>query len=159
MQKLEIIGNIGADAVVQPYNGQEFVSFRVADTQKVRVNGQETEQTTWIDVTLNGNGGGLFKYLKRGQKVFVSGRPAYRIFDSAKYRCKMVGIQLFANQIELCGASNGDVVPNQLADKDGVAYEVKKCYWAAESGGKELFDGEMKKYVADENGFILPAES
>lgn len=158
MQKLEIIGNIGADAVVKPYNGQEFVSFRVADTQKIKINGQESEQTTWIDVTMNGNGGGLLKYLKKGQKVFVSGRPTYRIFDSAKYRCKMVGIQVFANQVELCGSSTTDAVPGQLVDKDGVAYEVHKFYWSEDAKSMELFDGEMKKYVSNEDGIIKPAD-
>lgn len=156
MQKLEVIGNLGADAEVKTYNGGEFVSFRVADTRQVMVNGQSTQQTTWFDCTMNGNGGGLLKFLKAGVKVFVSGRPEYRIFDSAKYRCKMVGVQIYVNQVELCGYKED--VPGQLVDADGVVYKVIKCYWAEGSAGKELLDGDMTKYKADENGFIAKSE-
>ena len=154
MQKLEIIGNLGADAEVKTYNGGEFVSFRVADTQRVTVNGQQTDQTTWFEVTMNGNGGGLLKYLKAGTKIFVSGRPSYRIYDSAKYRCKMVGVSIFANQVELCGYRED--VPNELSDPDGQLFKVVKCYWADGCAGKTLIDGDNKQYKADENGFIIP---
>ena len=34
MIKLEIIGNLGADAEVKVYNGNKFVTFRVAHTDK-----------------------------------------------------------------------------------------------------------------------------
>ena len=34
MIKLEIIGNLGADAEIKQYNGNKFVSFRVAHTDK-----------------------------------------------------------------------------------------------------------------------------
>ena len=32
MIKMEIIGNLGADAQLQVYNGNKFVSFRIANT-------------------------------------------------------------------------------------------------------------------------------
>ena len=34
MIRLEIVGNLGADAEIKDYNGNKFVSFRVAHSEK-----------------------------------------------------------------------------------------------------------------------------
>lgn len=153
MQKLEVIGNLGADAELKNYNGSEFISFRVADTQKVNGN----DVTTWIDCTMNGNGGKLMQFLKAGTKVFVSGRPAYRIFDSAKYHCKMVGVQLFVNQCELCGGSN-DAVPRELITADGQIVTVAKYYNILDENIRNctLTDKNLQQYDVNEHGWVAP---
>lgn len=50
MIKLEIVGNLGADAEIKDYNGNKFVSFRVAHSEKWvdRQTGTITTQTTWV---------------------------------------------------------------------------------------------------------------
>ena len=54
MLKVEIIGNLGADAEIKESNGSKFVVMRVAHTSKYTdQNGQPHESTTWVDVTLN----------------------------------------------------------------------------------------------------------
>lgn len=154
MQNLQVIGNLGADAELRQYNGSQFVSFRVADTTRY----QDKEVTTWIDCTLNGNGGNLLPFLKQGAKVFVTGRPTYRVFDSAKYHCKMVGVSLFVNQIELCGGST-DIVPRELISPDGVVTKVQKYYAITDETqwGKTFTDKNLMKYVCNENGWVAPA--
>ena len=88
MIKVEIIGNLGADAQLQEKNGNRFVAFRVANTDKWvdKSTGQVIESTQWISCTLNGDGGALLPYLKRGTKVFVRGNAQFVIFSSAKTR-------------------------------------------------------------------------
>ena len=105
MIKVEIIGNLGADAQLQEKNGNRFVSFRVANTDKWtdKSTGQIIESTQWISCTLNGDGGALTPYLKKGSKVFVRGNAQFVIFSSAKTHQMEVGVNLFVREIELCG--------------------------------------------------------
>lgn len=67
MIRLEIVGNLGADAEIKDYNGNKFVSFRVAHSEKWvdRQTGAITTQTTWVSCSLNGDGKGLTEYLKK----------------------------------------------------------------------------------------------
>lgn len=101
MVNIEIIGNIGADAKVVNYNGSQFVSFNVCDNRKVN----EQEVSMWYGCNLNKCNENLFKYLKKGQQVFVRGIPRYRIFDSALHRCKCVAVDVLVNDIQLIGAA------------------------------------------------------
>lgn len=104
MAKIEFIGNLGADARVEEYNGRKFVSFNVADTQKfTKADGTKVEKTDWVSCTIQGDGGGLLPYLVKGKKVFVRGQLSTRIFDSAQYHCKMVGLSCAVRELELVG--------------------------------------------------------
>ena len=105
MIKLEIIGNLGADAEVKVYNGNKFVSFRFAHTDKwVDQNtGVISTQTTWVSCSMNGDGGGLTPYLKKGTKVFVRGTPNFVVYSSPKTHKMESGVNLFVREVELCG--------------------------------------------------------
>ena len=105
MIKLEVIGNLGADAEVKVYNGNKFVSFRVAHTDKWvdRQTGVISTQTTWVSCSLNGDGGGLTPYLKKGTKVFVRGTPNFVTYSSPTTHKIETGVNLFVRDIELCG--------------------------------------------------------
>ena len=115
MIKIEIIGNLGADALLQEKNGNKFVAFRVANTDKWvdKSTGQVIESTQWISCTLNGDGGALLPYLKMGTKVFVRGNAKFVIFSSAKTRQMEVGVNLFVREIELCGGQKENQQPAQ----------------------------------------------
>lgn len=118
MIKVEIIGNLGADATLQEKNGNRFVAFRVANTDKWidKSTGQVIESTQWISCTLNGDGGALLPYLKKGTKVFVRGNAQFVVFSSAKTRQMEVGVNLFVREIELCGgAKENQQQPQQPA--------------------------------------------
>lgn len=105
MIKMEIIGNLGADAEVKVYNGSKFVSFRVAHTDKWidQQAGVINTQTTWVSCSLNGDGGGLTPYLKKGTKVFLRGTPNFVVYSSPKTRKMETGVNLFVREVELCG--------------------------------------------------------
>ena len=102
---MEIIGNLGADAEVKVYNGNKFVSFRVAHTDKWvdQQTGVISTQTTWVSCSLNGDGGALTPYLKKGTKVFVRGTPNFVTYSSPKTHKFETGVNLFVREIELCG--------------------------------------------------------
>lgn len=70
MMRLEVIGNLGADAEIKEVNGRKFVSFRIAHTDKwVDSQTQQAQVTTqWVSCAINGDGGKLVPYLKKVQR-------------------------------------------------------------------------------------------
>lgn len=118
MIKVEVIGNLGADATLQVVNGNKFVSFRVANTDAWtdKQTGEIKKSTQWISCSLNGDGGALAPYLKKGTKVFIRGNAQFVIFSSAKSRQMEVGVNLYVREIELCGGTKeSEQTPQQQA--------------------------------------------
>lgn len=115
MIKMEIIGNLGADAQMQVYNGNKFVSFRIANTDSWtdKSTGEIKKSTQWISCTLNGDGGNLLPYLKKGTKIFVRGNAQIVIYSSPKTHQMEAGVNLFVREIELCGGNKEDAHPQQ----------------------------------------------
>ena len=77
MLKMEMIGHLGADAEVKEFNGNKFVSFNVAHTEK-RNGG---ERTTWVSCTRN--------------VELYQGRNGYA-----------AGVKCFVSEIQLVGGTN-----------------------------------------------------
>lgn len=164
MLKVELIGNIGADAEVKDFQGNKFVTFRVAHSSKFKdANGTETESTTWVDVTMNDTESKVIPFLKQGVKVFVRGNASLRVYSSPKDRMMKAGLQVSAWEIELCGGQSDDV-PRQLIDpSSGALFDVTKHYWCNRSteGMKadefvELIDKRGHSFMMNYGGFVVP---
>ena len=110
MIKMEIIGNLGADAQLQVNNGNKFVSFRIAntDTWTDKKTGEIFKATQWISCSLNGDGGNLLPYLRKGTKIFVRGNAQIVTYSSPKTHQIEAGVNLFVREIELCGSSKDE---------------------------------------------------
>lgn len=106
MLKIEVIGNIGNDAEVKKINGNECVAFNIAHSEKR--NG--VENTTWVSVLMNGNGGNLTPYLKKGAKVFVRGNLSVNQYQDKNGQWR-VGINVSASEIQLCGLKSENNAP------------------------------------------------
>lgn len=115
MIKLEIIGNLGADAQLQVNNGNKFVSFRIANTETWidKRTGEINKTTQWISCSLNGDGGNLLPYLRKGTKLFVRGNAQIVLYSSPKTHQIEAGVNLFVREIELCGGQKEDQQPPQ----------------------------------------------
>lgn len=105
MLKIEVIGNLGATAEVKSNNGEKFVTFRVASTNKFtnKQTGEITEDTTWISCIWRGEHTSVTPFLTKGTKVFVRGDAALKIFighDGNKH----AGLNLRVQELELCGS-------------------------------------------------------
>lgn len=160
MQKLIVIGNLGVDAEVKNSNGKEFISFKVADTSRFTdQKGNVSETTTWINCAMTGDKDTrVLPYLKKGVKVYVEGRPSYRLYSSEKQRCMLVSVDLHVTSVELCGGSS-DAVPRQVADGTGVLHDVTKCYWLSDgTSNTQVFDPRGGMYEVDGNGFVTPIQ-
>lgn len=154
MLKLQIIGNLGSDAEVVREQGSQFVKLSIAHTEKRKSDdGHEREITTWVSATINGDGGNLLPYLKKGTRVYAYGDLALRVFHSEKERRMMAGINLFIRNIELLGGSSDDV-PRDLYDIGGVAHKVGKYYYVADVRNQPLYDRSAAEYLVDASGWV-----
>ena len=82
-----LIGHVGSDPEVREANGGKFATMRLATTDKGytrKTDGvQVPEQTQWHSLIVNG---GLVQvvenYVRKGSKLFVSGKLKYREYQS-----------------------------------------------------------------------------
>lgn len=104
MFKVEIIGNLGADAVVKSENGKDWIQFNVAHTEKWKANdGSVHESTQWISCFINGKETRALPYLVKGKQVFVRGDARLRTYSSEKERAIVAGISVNVREFELVG--------------------------------------------------------
>lgn len=81
MIKLQIIGNLGKDCVVNTVNGKNVINFTVAHTEKYRDSqGNNQEKTTWVDCAYWTDKTAISPYLTKGKQVYVEGTPEVRSF-------------------------------------------------------------------------------
>lgn len=156
-----IIGHLGADAVYKNENGKEFVSFRVANTDRwTDASGNVNEKTTWVDCIINGKTK-VLEYLKKGQMVYASGSISLRVYSSAKEKCMKAGLTINVKQIELLG-SKADEVPNKLyLEEGGTEINVFKYYYSPEVRNPDrkedtvaLVSKTGNRFVGDKEGWI-----
>ena len=79
LNKVMLIGNLGADPEIRTFNnGGKVANLRIAtsETWKDRQTGERKEKTEWHTVAIFTEGlvGVVERYLKKGSKVFVEGK-------------------------------------------------------------------------------------
>lgn len=81
MIKMQVIGNLGKDCLVNTVNGKNVINFTVAHTEKYKDSqGTNQERTTWVDCAYWTDRTALSPYLTKGKQVFVEGTPEIRTF-------------------------------------------------------------------------------
>lgn len=130
MLKIEIIGNLGADAEQKMANGKSYLSFRVAETRKFadKVTGEMVTSTTWVSCSMDGEHANLLQYLKKGQRVFIRGNMEIRLYVSSKDGQRHAGISVYVKELELCGSNRSDlqIKSDQGADEQEANSEELK---------------------------------
>jgi len=82
MIKMQVIGNLGKDCVVNTVNGKNVINFTVAHTEKYKDNqGNQQEKTTWVECAYWSDKTGVAQYLTKGKQVYVEGQPEARSFQ------------------------------------------------------------------------------
>lgn len=105
MQKVILIGNLGKDPEVKNFdNGGKIANFSVGVTERgyTTKDGKEiSEHTEWFNcVARNGLAGIIEQYVKKGNKIFVSGKLKTRSFDRQD-GSKGYVTELFVEDIQL----------------------------------------------------------
>lgn len=164
MFQATVIGHLGADAEIKSYNGKQFVSFRVAHSERYTSgSGEQKERTQWVSCALNGDGGSLTQYLKKGQLVAVMGDCTLGLANSQVMRSMVPTCNLHVTNIELLGGAPSEDFPRQLAGADGQLINVIKIYSLSHEDfvrvnparhTVQLFDTRGGRYTLDADGFI-----
>ena len=100
MLKIEIIGNIGNDAVVKDFNGKKNIAFNVAHSEKYKdAQGNAVEKTTWVSVLKPGEST-VVQYLKKGTGVYVCGDLSVKAYTDSQHQTR-VGVNCIAREVQL----------------------------------------------------------
>ena len=103
MIKIQVIGHLGKDAVINNVNGKSVINFSVAHTEKFKnAQGEQQEKTTWVDCAYWTDKTAIAPYLKKGTQVYAEGSPEVRTYESngktgATLSCRIASVQLLSN--------------------------------------------------------------
>ncbi len=118
MIKLQVIGNLGKDCVVNTVNGKNVMNFTVAHTEKYKDStGAQREKTTWVDCAYWSDRSGIAPYLKKGTQVYAEGTPEVRTYttqdgkNGASLTLRVLNIQLLGSRSNDGGNSGGYSAP------------------------------------------------
>lgn len=109
MLSASLIGNLGADPEMRyAPSGSATLRFNVAVNQRVRVDGEWTEKAEWVRCTVFGaRAETLSQYLKKGTRVFVSGRLEARPWTDQQGNVR-AGLEVIASDVEFMSARQQD---------------------------------------------------
>ncbi len=112
MIKMQVIGRLGKDCVVNAVNGKNVINFTVAHSEKYRDSqGTNQEKTIWVDCAYWTDRTAISPYLLKGTQVFVEGSPEVRNF-TRQDGTGGASLSLRVREVQLLGSkADGGAVP------------------------------------------------
>jgi single-strand DNA-binding protein len=108
MIKLQVIGNLGKDAVVNTVNGKTVINFSVAHTEKYKdAQGVQKERTTWVECAYWTDRTAVAPYLRKGTQVYVEGTPDVRTYQT-KEGTQGASLSLRITTVQLLNSRNNE---------------------------------------------------
>ncbi len=108
MIKLQVIGNLGKDALVNNVNGKNVINFTVAHTERFKdAQGNQKDKTTWVDCAYWTDRTAVAPYLKKGTQVYVEGQPDVRTYTTQDGR-NGATLTLRVASVQLLGSKPGE---------------------------------------------------
>jgi len=130
MIKMQVIGNLGKDCVVNTVNGKNVINFTVAHTEKYRDSaGNNQEKTTWVDCAYWTDRTAVAPYLQKGTQVFVEGSPEVRSFTRNDGTAG-ASLSLRVREVQLLGRK-GDNLGGGPSASDNSSYNRQESPAAA----------------------------
>jgi single-strand DNA-binding protein len=133
MIKLQCIGHLGKDAVVNNVNGKNVINFNVAHSERYKdANGTEINKTVWVNCGYWSDKTTIAQYLLKGTSVYVEGVPDVKTYQDANGKTN-ANITLLVNNIQLLGGKkedNGQRQADPVAAHPSISNDV-----SAESDG------------------------
>lgn len=109
MLKAQIIGNLGADAVINQVGDATVINFSIAHNERIKnSDGTIREATTWINCSMwrkAGHSIEVAKYLNRGQQVYIEGTPSVNVFRDSNGQHRP-DFKLKVRELKLIGGNN-----------------------------------------------------
>lgn len=103
MLQLNVIGNLGGDAVPNQVNGKQVINFSLAHTETwVDKEGNKQSKSVWVSCNYWTESDRILPYLKKGTQLFVSGIPSTKIYQGQKGE-PIAQLVLRVSEIQLLG--------------------------------------------------------
>lgn len=126
MIKLQVIGNLGKDCIVNEVNGKTVINFNVAHSEKFKDGqGNLVERTTWVNCSYWTDRTAIAPYLKKGQQVYAEGTPDVETYtnkegqQAANLRLRVFNIQLLGSKSDDNQGSGGQQQSQQNYQSSG----------------------------------------
>jgi single-strand DNA-binding protein len=104
MIKLQVIGNLGKDCIVNNVNGKNVINFSVAHTEKFKDSqGVQKDKTIWVECAWWTDRIGIAPYLKKGTQVYAEGQPDIRTYQTQDGK-QGASLSLRVQNVQLLGA-------------------------------------------------------
>ncbi|MBC7874726.1 MAG: single-stranded DNA-binding protein [Ferruginibacter sp.] len=120
MIKMQIIGNLGKDCMVNTVNGKNVINFTLAHTEKFKDSqGNLQEKTTWVDCAYWTDKTAIAQYLTKGKQVYAEGQPEVKSFQrndgtpGSSLSLRVRDVQLLGGKSD--NSSGGSYQPNAAA--------------------------------------------
>lgn len=116
MIKLQVIGNLGKDCVVNNVNGKTVINFSVAHTEKFRdAQGNQKDKTIWVECAYWTDRTAVSPYLTKGKTVYVEGQPEVRTYTTNDGR-QGASLSLRVSTVQLIGGGRSEGGPGGMDD-------------------------------------------
>ena len=122
MIKLQVLGHLGKDAIVNNANGKTVINFSVAHTEKYKdKSGEDKSKTTWVDCSYWSEKTNIANYLKKGTQVYVEGTPDVRTYttqdgrNGASLTLRIFNVQLLGSKPNEGGSNTYQSAPPAYA--------------------------------------------
>jgi len=133
LNKVQLIGNVGADPEIRSMNnGSKVANLRIATSEswKDKNSGEKKEKTEWHTVTVWNDGlvGVIERFVKKGSKVYVEGQLQTRKWqdkDGADRYSTEVVLQGFGGTLVLLDgaqSNGGQQAPSQHSEQKSNGY-------------------------------------
>ncbi|RYY43539.1 MAG: single-stranded DNA-binding protein [Chitinophagaceae bacterium] len=107
MIKLQIVGNLGKDCIVNEVNGKKVINFSVAHTERYKDGqGNQQERTTWVECAYWTDRTAVADYLKRGKMVYAEGSPSADPYMNKEGQAAAT-LRMRVQTIQLLGGGDG----------------------------------------------------
>lgn len=144
MIKMQVIGRLGKDCVVNTVNGKNVINFTVAHSEKYKDSqGTLQEKTIWVDCAYWTDRTAVAPYLQKGTQVFVEGQPEARSFQRND-GTPGASLSLRVREVQLLGSKNEN-------SGGGGSYQQNNAYSAPQSSSASSIPspGEITEPVDD----------
>lgn len=154
MIKLQVIGHLGKDCVVNQVNGKSVINFSVAHSEKFKdAQGVAHDKTIWVDCGYWSDRVAVAPYLKQGTMVFVEGQPEVRQYTTkdgrsgANMSLRVVQVQLLGGKQE--GGSNSQQSQNSANANQQTAAQANSNYYPPPSAYQNNSANEITEPLDD----------
>src|SRR5689334_16905658 len=123
MIKMQVIGNLGKDCIVNTVNGKNVINFNVAHTEKYKdAQGTPKERTTWVECAYWTDRTGIAPYLKKGAQIYAEGFPDVRTYTTQDGR-QGAALSLRVLNVQLLGSrGNNEASDNSSNQSHAPSY-------------------------------------